>query len=243
MPTAFALVFVADGVRYEYRVAATRERVWHESLRAFPKAKEQLWFNRDWNAESGTYTWSPERPSGFQRDSQLEGYTLPNVLFLSKAVASNRPELEPVFRWFRERLKFIDLRPNNRIGLRFTLKRVEERTPLHDQIVNLLRHADLEVTDARAVDRRPSDEEVEKFASDLPPDVRKRILKDRWLQPELLHRGSNVAGLPCLGTPNLLERTVSSAWLALGWTFSARATSSAPMSLKPACIRSWCLNC
>jgi AAA15 family ATPase/GTPase len=195
-PTAFALAFVADGIRYEYRVAATRERVWHESLRAFPKAKEQLWFNRDWSAESGSYVWSPERPSGFQRDAQLEGYTLANVLFLSKAVANNRSELEPVFRWFRERLKFLDLRPRSRVGTRFTLKRVQEQTPLHDQIVELLRHADLGVIGARVVERRPPDEEVEKFAPDLPPDVRERILKDRWLQPELVHRGSNSADLP-----------------------------------------------
>ena len=40
-PTAFAVTFVAEGIRYEYRVAATRERIWHESLRAFPTTKEQ----------------------------------------------------------------------------------------------------------------------------------------------------------------------------------------------------------
>ena len=43
-PTAFAVTFVTESVRYEYRVAATRERVWHESLRAFPVGKEQTWF-------------------------------------------------------------------------------------------------------------------------------------------------------------------------------------------------------
>ena len=122
-PTAFAVAFVAEGIRYEYRVAATRERIWHESLRAFPKAKEQLWFSRDWNAESGSYAWTPERPTGFQRDTQLEGYTLSNMLFLSKAMASNRTELEPVFRWFKERLKFLDLSARSGLGTGFTLKR------------------------------------------------------------------------------------------------------------------------
>ena len=122
-PTAFAVAFVAEGIRYEYRVAATRERMWHESLRAFPKTKEQLWFSRDWNAESGSYAWSPERPSGFQRDTQLEGYTLSNMLFLSKAVASNRTELEPVFRWFKEQLTVLDLSARGRFGTRFTLEK------------------------------------------------------------------------------------------------------------------------
>jgi hypothetical protein len=195
-PTAFALAFAAEGLRYEYRVAATRERVWHESLRAFPKTKEQLWFNREWNAQSGSYVWSPERPSGFSRDAQLEGYTLGNVLFLSKAVANNRAELEPVFRWFKEGLKFLDLGMRRGIGARFTLKKLQEQSPLHDRIVQLLRHADLGVTDARAVDRRPPDDELEKILASMPSDLRERVLKERWLRPELMHRGCGVPALP-----------------------------------------------
>jgi hypothetical protein len=195
-PTAFAVSFVADGVRYEYRVAATRERIWHESLRAFPKKVKQLWFSRDWNAETGSYAWSPERPSGFQRDPQLEGYTLSNMLFLSKAVASNRAELEPVFRWFKERLRFLDLSLRSRLGPRFTLKKIQEPTPLHDRIVELLRHADIGVTNARVIEERPPEAEVEKMLVDLAPDVRERILKDRWLKPELAHRGSGGTEFP-----------------------------------------------
>jgi uncharacterized protein len=195
-PTAFAVVFVAEGIRYEYRVAATRERIWHESLRAFPKAKEQLWFSRDWSAESGAYAWTPERPTGFQRDQQLEGYTLSNMLFLSKAVASNRSDLEPVFRWFKERLRFMDLSVRSRLGNRFTLKRIQEHTPLHEKIIDLLRHADLGVTNARVIEERPPEEEVEKMLVTLAPDVRERILKDRFLKPELSHRGSSSAEVP-----------------------------------------------
>jgi len=190
------VAFVAEGVRYEYRVAATRERIWHESLRAFPKKVEQLWFSRDWNTESTTYTWSPDRPTGFQRDSQLEGYTLSNILFLSKAVASNRPELEPVFRWFKERLRFLDLSARSRFGMRFTLKKIQEQSPQHDRIVELLRHADLGVTGARVIEERPPEEEVEKMLKNTPPDLRERILKDRWLKPELAHRASGVTELP-----------------------------------------------
>lgn len=194
--TAFAVAFVAESIRYEYRLAATRERVWHESLRAFPKAKEQLWFSRDWNAESGSYAWSPERPTGFQRDPQLEGYTLSNMLFLSKAVASNRPELEPVFRWFKERLRFLDLSARSRFGTRFTLKKIQEQTPLHDRIVELIRHADLGVTNARVIEERPPEEEIEKMFTNVPADARERLLKERWLKPELAHRGSGATDLP-----------------------------------------------
>ena len=195
IPTAFAVVFVAESVRYEYRVAATRERVWHESLRAFPKAKEQLWFSRDWNAETGVYVWTPERPTGFNRDPQLESYTLSNMLFLSKAVASNRTDLEPVFRWFKDRLRFMDLSVRNRFTTRFTMRRIQEPSVLHDQIVTLLRHADIGVTDAHVVEDRPPQETVEKQSQSLfpnmPPETRERLLKERWSKPELSHRGTD----------------------------------------------------
>jgi len=214
IPTAFGLTFVAEGVRYEYRVAATRERVWHESLRAFPKVKEQLWFNRDWSPETGNYTWSPERPSGFRRDIQLEGYTLSNMLFLSKAVASNRTDLEPVFRWFKDRLIFLN--PNKRnspFGRGFTLKQISLQTPLHARIVNLLRHADLGVTQVRVIE----DESVTKMMHLQPPETQKRVLEDWGFRPELVHRGTGLAEfslpweLESLGTQGLFA--MSGPWL------------------------------
>ena len=189
-PTAFAIALVAEGVRYEYRVAATRERVWHESLRAFPEKREQIWYNRNWNPDQNVYEWSPDRPTGFHRDPQLEGYTLPNMLFLSKAVASNRTDLEPIFRWFKDRLKFLDLSARNPFGSGFTLKQIEEQTELCPGIVDLLRHADLGVTDARVVERRPIQEELDKMAASLPAELQDGFRQRRWMRPELSHRGS-----------------------------------------------------
>lgn len=196
-PTAFGIVFVAEGVRYEYRVAATRERIWHESLRAFPKAKEQTWFARDWKQEAAVYAWSPEKPVGFQRDTQLEGYTLSNVLYLSKAIASNRTELEPVFRWFKERLHFLDLSSRRgAVGSGFTLKQVQEKSAFFKRIVELLQHADLGVTGASAIEKRPSESEIEEIVTSLPPDMQERIRKQKWLQPELMHRGGGMVDVP-----------------------------------------------
>lgn len=197
-PTAFGIIFVAEGIRYEYRLAATRERIWHESLRAFPKKVEQLWFCRNWNADSETYVWTPERPSGFQRDPQLEGYTLSNMLFLSKAVASNRSELEPVFRWFKDRLRFMDLSARRRFGFapRFTMGKIQDQTPLRDRIIEVLRHADIGVTNARVVEDRPPDEEIERLLKNVPQESRERIIKESWIKPELVHRCIGGAELP-----------------------------------------------
>lgn len=196
VPTAFSAVFVTDGVRYEYRVAATPERIWHESLRAFPKAKEQLWFSRDFDPQIERYTFTPERPTGFVRDPKLEGYTLSNMLFLSKAIASNRSDLEPVYRWFKERLRFLDLSHPGGLGHQFTLAQVAEKTALQDRIAKLLLHADLGVAGVRAVDIFPGGEAPDDFLRDLPKDAQEQLRKRKWQLPELTHRsqaGAEVA--------------------------------------------------
>lgn len=217
-PTGFGVVFLADDVRYEYRVAATRERIWHESLRAFPSGREQAWYARDWDAQTSAYTWTPERPKGFQRDPQLEGYTLGNMLFLSKAVASNREELGPVFRWFKDRLRFLDLGADSNMSHRFTLNQFDGKTALCGRIVTLLRHADLGVTGAKVVEERPP-AEVLKILEHLPPEMRGDMDKEKrlWLSPALMHstKDSSPVSLPwdreSAGTQRLFA--VAGPWL------------------------------
>ena len=64
-----------------------------EFVNSCSKEQEYASSDRNWNPEQGVYEWTPEHPKGFHRDPQLEGYTLPNMLFLYKAVASNRTDL------------------------------------------------------------------------------------------------------------------------------------------------------
>jgi AAA15 family ATPase/GTPase len=160
-PTGFGAVFVSDGVRYEYRVAATPERVWHESLRAFPSGKEQLWFCREWQPEQQSYKWSPDKPTGYRRDAKKEEFTLPNVLFLSKAISLGDTQLEPVFRWFKERLRFVDLSVRAGglpLGLS-TASEVFRETALAPRIKELMKHADIGIT-AVAVREETLDEKT-----------------------------------------------------------------------------------
>ena len=197
-PTAFEVVLVAEGTRFAYRVAATRERVWHESLRAYQTIKAQTWFCRDWNSESKSYKWEPERPTGFPRDPRIENDTLSNMLFLSKHIASNRTEMEPVFRWFKERLSFLHLDANWQLGSHFTLGHLQERTPHYERILQLLRHADLGVTSARAVEALPPKDLLEALSM-MPTEVQEKVreqLKKPSFQPELIHRGAGNSEIP-----------------------------------------------
>lgn len=192
-PTAFEVVIVVDDVRYAYAMAATRERIWHESLRAYPTGSAQTWFSRNWNAKTSSYEWSPENPTGFKRDSRLEGDTLSNMLFISKHIASNRTELDPVYRWFKDRLNFLHLDANWHFGGDFTINQLREGTPLANRIVELLRHADLGVTGAQVVEQgvtRELLEALQRFPMEMPEQARER-LKRPFYEPELIHRGTN----------------------------------------------------
>lgn len=220
-PTGFAAVFVSDGVRFEYRVAATRERVWHESLRAFPSGKEQVWFCRDWQADSQSYTWSPEKPTGYRRDPKKEEFTLPNVLYLSKAISLGDTQLEPVFRWFKERLKFIDLSARGMgLGGGFTGRQFQENTPLAPEILALLKHADLGV-EAVSVESEKLDAKMlarlEKMKEMMPPEVQEHLAEAEIQKVTLSHRGSGSGVVPLpwesesAGTHRLFE--LAGPWL------------------------------
>lgn len=153
-PTAFGIVFITNGVRYEYRVAATSERIYHESLRAFPTPKPQLWYSRDWDEKSQSYVWTPEWPSSYQPDSKMREFTLPNVLFLSKAISLNDTQLEPIYRWFKEGLRFFDLSVQMRgLDNEFTVLEFEKNTELSQQVITLLSHADIGVIGAELPER------------------------------------------------------------------------------------------
>lgn len=191
-PTAFAIVFVNEGIRYEYRVAATQQLILHESLRSFPKGTERLWFVRDWSESERKHHFSPESPAGLPRHRDIESRTLNNMLYLSKGIAEARSELEPVFRWFVDQLEFLDLSHGHGVSFDYTMKRIE-RGPGSErkQILEILKHADLGIADAGSVeiDRRNRIEGYDK----LPKKIQEQILKYNEKFPELQHRSSSSA--------------------------------------------------
>lgn len=201
-PTAFAIVFVKDGVRYEYRVAATRALVIHESLRAWPAGYEQVWFERDWNEDSQKHVFSPDNPTGLPRSRDIEQRTLRNMLYLSKAVAEARKEVEPVFRWLVRQFKFLDLSTRSNLGGGFTLRQLDgDNDELKSKIIKALRHADIGIVDALAIEGTPPNKEVLEILKTVNPEVLEALNKKdnkhaRFLQPQLLHRGPQNTPVP-----------------------------------------------
>lgn len=201
VPTVFEVSLVADDQRFVYTVAATVERVWHESLRAYPTSNPQTWFRRDWEPSEKKYIWGPDRPKGFPRDERLERDTLSNVLYLSKNIASNRTELEPVFRWFKDRFTYLTLDANSILGAGFTGEQLRTQSPLSSRIVQMLQHADLGITDAKMIEdvsfNNKALREVLKGMPEGPLQAEmKKRLESPQLRPQLSHRATGERSVP-----------------------------------------------
>ncbi len=195
-PTAFVVSFIQEGIRYEYRVAATRDRIWHESLRAFPTAQEQVWFSREWSEAEQDHVYSPKSSKAFARDAALEKRTLPNALHLTKLVSENNKQVEPVFRWFKERLHFLDLSTRRQFDGGFTTRQIVEQTPLTARIIELLGLADIGVTGANVREQASSDAQLQLVLSGIPEAQRDELRKAKWVRPELQHRAPGGVSLP-----------------------------------------------
>jgi AAA15 family ATPase/GTPase len=195
IPTAFAVTFAVDGVRFEYRVAATKRLILHESLRAWPSSREQIWFERDWNPLTKSHDFSPDNPTGLPRNRDIEQRTLKNMLYLSKAVAENRKEVEAPFRWLVSCFRFMDLSKRAGLGGGFTLNQIDGKgDTLKSKIMEVLKHADLGVVDAATIEKEPPSTETMKMLQMLAPDLVKDLDKSgskrpRFMEPQLFHQG------------------------------------------------------
>lgn len=192
-PTTFTLLFQVDEVRYQYEVAATSQRVWHEELTAWPQGRPQTWFNRSLDVETNTDVW--KLGTHFKGDRHQRNLwtssTRGNGLFLSTAVQLNNAQLRPIFHWITQQLIVIvpgktDFHPA------LSIERINSVNG-HQQIMAILNAADIGI-------ERLSLKDVDNlainslFPVNLPPMVQgQEMLK--WRKVMAIHKrgdGSDV---------------------------------------------------
>ena len=98
-PSEFEVIFIIDGIRYQYGFSATEDKIFEEWLFAYPKGRAQKWFKRIFNFETQNYDWSFSSLLGGTKQLWKEA-TRENALFLSTAVQLNSEQLKPLFDWF-----------------------------------------------------------------------------------------------------------------------------------------------
>ncbi|MGH7866648.1 MAG: AAA family ATPase, partial [Candidatus Dormibacteraceae bacterium] len=106
-PSEFEIIFIADdGVRYHYALAVGPERVYREWMVAYPNARPQRWFEREYDEKTGQYTWwfGPHFQGEKAERKVWREFTRSNSLFLSTAIQLNNDQLKPAFGWITQKL-------------------------------------------------------------------------------------------------------------------------------------------
>ena len=167
-PSEFEVNFIVDQVRYQYGFAATEQRVHEEWLFAFPKGRPQRWFERTWREATQTYDW--ELGTNLTGEKLLwQKSTRDNALFLSTAVQLNSTQLQPLYDWFRAKLRLAGVKG---WGPSFSARMCEKHGGA--RLLDYLRAADLGIDDIR-IERKPFD--IRRLPDDLPNDARENLLE------------------------------------------------------------------
>lgn len=168
LPTTFEVRFIEEGSYYELRFSMDRERIHAESLFVWPPGgRRRLLLRRRWDPERHEQDWtfghSVHGPKELWRQS-----TRPNALLISVAAQLNSDTFTPVVRWF-QRLAGIgpDHFPDH-----FTAKPITEDATRKAQVLDLLRDADIAVTDMAV---RKETRSLEAIKDGLPPGFLKEL--------------------------------------------------------------------
>ncbi|HHT7890045.1 AAA family ATPase [Pasteurella multocida] len=165
-PSEFEVVFVVDGVRYQYGFTATNEKIYDEWLYAYPKNRAQKWFERIWLEDEEKYSWY--FGSLFLGNKRLwQESTRNNALFLSTAVQLNSEQLKPLFDWFDNTLRFIGvdgLNPN------YTAQLCAKNRK--NEIIRFLKTADFNIQDVKI---EIDDFDETQLPNDMPDELKKLV--------------------------------------------------------------------
>lgn len=106
-PSQFELHFIHAGLRYQFNLAVTSERIVGEKLLVFPKGRESLLYERQHTAQGEIYGFGEQLKVSRGGDI-LEAWkklTPPRLLFIAQAVANSNEELDQLkapFEWLSE---------------------------------------------------------------------------------------------------------------------------------------------
>lgn len=196
-PSEFEITFVAENDRFVFGFSVTPTRVIEEYLVAYPKGSPQRWYQRTFNAESNAYEWA--KPStAFKQDKSLQEKTRENSLFLSVGPQFNHAQLTQVYNWFKSSVGFIHLSADAMLLPKFTAELVTKPSH-HDRILNLLKSADMGVSDVQIHETEVS---LEEFKQNVPPSYLARMEKEgpiklgKGIEINLTHKAEGIEPVP-----------------------------------------------
>lgn len=169
-PSEFEVIFIVDGVRYQYGFVAFNDRVLEEWLIAYPKGRAQRWFTRVYDEVHNTYEYKYSEHLAGQKNI-WQTSTRSNALFLSTAVQLNSSQLKPIFNWFKDKFIPTDI---GGWGNGFSTENCINADTKH-KIVNFLKSTDTDIKDIRV---KKSKFDVNTLSEKIPENFREKIIKE-----------------------------------------------------------------
>ena len=160
---------IVEGVRYQYGFRATRHLVIEEWLFAWPRGRLQVWFERT----GKTWKFGPNL-TGDKKVWQRA--TRPNALYLSTAASLNSEQLQPIYNWFKKRLRVTGAQgwPES-----FSMSWCHDQRK--SEIVDFLKVADLGIADIRVVEKEFQPQQLRR---DMDPNL-KRLLAEKFAEKRI----------------------------------------------------------
>ena len=155
-PSRFAVEIVLDRIRYDYGFTCDDVRFRTEWLYSYPKGRRRRLFER---AEDGSVRFGENLTGEREATRRL---TRDNSLFLSAAAANNHEQLTAIHRWFVEDCR-VALAENAIGRLQETLHVYEKHHG--DDVVRLLRFADLGIAGIETSENKISDDDRGRIAA------------------------------------------------------------------------------
>lgn len=189
----FEITFLIGKIRYQYGFRATRERILEEWLLVYETNRAQKWFERIYDVTNNKYKW--DFGTKFLGQKKLwRDSTRDNALFLSTAVQLNSTQLQPIFDWFKRKLK-IGGASGWSNGNTVTIAMCQGKKL--EKIIEFFKVADLDIEDIK-IQEEEFDEKM--LPNDLPKEIREKarqvLQNKKLLDISLVHlnqQGKEVA--------------------------------------------------
>jgi hypothetical protein len=151
-PSLFELHFIHSGVRYQFNLAATSERIVGEKLLAFPKGRESLLYERQHTSQGETYSFGSLLTASLSSEllETWKKLTPPRLLFIAQAVANSSEEITQLkvpFEWLQKSSRSL---LNGMDAMTASARRLVEKDVIHAKdIAAFLREVDVPISGIR----------------------------------------------------------------------------------------------
>lgn len=151
-PSCIELHFVFEGLRYQFELGLTEQRIVHERLLMFPQGKETFLYERQHLSTGDHYTFGEQLKGGDDLHKLWQKATSPQALFLAQAVANSSEELKQLalpLTWLKSGFWVIDDKELE-ILKHFSQHQVEKSPAFSEGLAAFLQEVDVPIANIRS---------------------------------------------------------------------------------------------